>query len=226
MELAVDIFIIIKNFFLDLFFPLVCLGCQKKGQIICQNCQRKIPLVQRETEKDIIALYDYRDPIIKKLIWHLKYYHHPMIGQKLGEILYDELIEELAEIMIFTKGQKILVIPVPISKHKTKVRGYNQALKIAEGFISQANKQELFFEIGSGIVTKIIETIPQAHIKNRSKRLSNIVGVYLVTNKTMIKGRTIIIIDDVTTTGGTIKEIMKILKKAGARKVIGLTLAH
>ncbi len=69
-------------------------------------------------------------------------------------------------------------------------------------------------------------TIPQARLTNRNKRLQNIKGAFSIINTNIIKGKTVIIIDDVTTTGGTMLEIIKILKKSGAKKVIGFAVAH
>ena len=56
--------------------------------------------------------------------------------------------------------------------------------------------------------------------------MENVRGVFEIKNPEIVKGRTIVVIDDVTTTGGTISEIIKILKKAGAKKVVGFAVAH
>lgn len=214
----------IKNFLLDTLFPTKCIGCDTKDEILCDMCITKIRLAERETERDIIALYDYRDPIIKKAIWELKYHHKRYLGEKLGKLLYESMIEELGDMRVYIAGRSILVVPVPISNKKTKLRGYNQALTIAKGFCSSVPSGT--FEIKNNIVTKKIDTLPQARITDRKRRLENVRGVFGVKNKEIVKGRTVIVIDDVTTTGGTINEVMKILKKSGAKKVIGFAVAH
>jgi competence protein ComFC len=214
----------IKDFLLDILFPIKCLGCQSKNVVICDNCIAKIRIAERETDKNILAVFDYRDPIIKKAIWELKYYHKRYLGRKLGQLLYEFLVEDISDIRTYALGRPILVIPVPISKKKTLTRGYNQSLAIAKGFCNSSTEQ--IFELKDKIVIKKVETLPQARITNRKRRLENIKGVFEIKNKDEVKGRTIIIIDDVTTTGGTINEISKILKKSGAKKVIGFTIAH
>jgi predicted amidophosphoribosyltransferase len=76
------------------------------------------------------------------------------------------------------------------------------------------------------LVIKNINTKPQARIENRKERLKNLEGAFSVVDEQYIKARTIIVIDDVTTTGGTMNEISKILKSAGAKKVVGIAIAH
>lgn len=224
MNYIVNIFTPLINYILSLLFPLSCLGCKKKDEIICNNCLSQIRHAERETDRDIIAVYDYRDPIIKKVIWNLKYYHHPYIGKKLGKIMYEELMEEISGLEMYTKGQPILLVPVPITSTRTKMRGYNQATKIARGLCASANKS--LFELNDRLVTKKTNTLPQARITNRARRLKNVQGIFEIKNSEIIKGRTVIVIDDVTTTGGTIKEMMKILKSSGAKKVLGFAVAH
>lgn len=214
----------IKNFLLDILFPVNCLGCQVKNEILCNNCTGVIKLAERETGTDILAVFDYRDLVIKKAIWELKYHHKRYLGERLGQLLYEFLIEDISDLKTIVSGKAICVIPTPISNKKTKVRGYNQAQAIAKGFCAQA--QSGTFELKNNIVFKKVDNLPQAKITNRKRRLENVRGVFAVKNPEMIKGRTIIVIDDVTTTGGTITEIMKILKSSGAKKVVGFAVAH
>jgi len=224
VEEKTNLYQYIKWQILDILFPENCLGCRKRGETICDICILKIPEAERETERNIIAIYDYRDPVIKKAIWNLKYYHRLNIGHMLGKLLYENMIEEISNIKVYASGKPICIIPTPISKAKMKSRGYNQAEVIARGFVKNCEKG--LFELRNDIVYKKFETKPQARISNRSARLNNIKNTFGIHNTEIIKGRTIIIIDDVTTTGGTINEIMKILKQSGAKKVVGFVIAH
>jgi len=213
-----------KNFLLEILFPIKCIGCGINNEIICNKCLVQIHFAERETDKNIIAAYDYRDPTIKKAIWKLKYHHKRYLGEKLGQLLYEALIEDIGDLRIEVPGRSILIIPTPISNKKTKLRGYNQALSIAKGFRDQAPTG--VFEVKDKIIFKRVDNIPQAKITNRKRRLENVKGVFDIKNPEVVKGRTIIVIDDVTTTGGTITEIMKILKKSGTKKVVGFAVAH
>lgn len=209
---------------LDLLFPEKCFRCKKRGTSFCDACVSTIRPAQRETSTTIYALYDYRDPYIKKAIWDLKYHHMFNLGRTLGKLLYEGRIEEVADIRIYTEGQPICVIPVPMSPAKLSARGYNQAEIIAKGFVLRGEKDSL--ELKNNIVLKTIDTTPQARITNRNIRLRNIHNVFSIKNQEQIKGRAVIVVDDVTTTGGTLTEIMKLLRKSGAKKVVGFAVAH
>jgi competence protein ComFC len=214
----------IISLFWEILFPSKCLGCQIKGEILCSDCIIQINRNTEILENETLAIFKYHDPLVKKLIWNLKYYQHPYLGEKIGEILYDEIIDYISDVKTYTLGSPIIVIPVPISKNKLKIRGYNQVEKIALGFCERGERG--IFQLKNNIISKKIETIPQARINNRERRLKNIKGSFEIKKPGLILGKTIIVIDDVTTTGGTINEIINILKKNGAKKVIGLALAH
>ena len=83
-------------------------------------------------------------------------------------------------------------------------------------------------KLENNILIKPKETEHQARIENRQKRLKNILGSFSVKNEKveLVKGRNIILIDDIATTGATLNEARKILKQAGAGKIIAFTIAH
>lgn len=223
MEEDVNFLKSIQWWVLDLMFPEVCFGCKMRGASLCDNCILKIRKTERETESSIYAVYDYRDPLIKRAIWDLKYHHRLNLGRKLGRLLYEGLLEEVSDLKVYT-GKSLIVIPVPLSRKRRKERGYNQAEIIAKGFCESGGKEVL--ELRTDIIKKKLETKPQARITNRNERLRNVRDVFEIINPDVIKGRTIVVIDDVTTTGGTIKEILKLLKSSGAKKVVGFAVAH
>ena len=209
---------------INVLFPEKCIGCQQNNNIFCQNCLIKIEKSRPIEEKNIFAVFDYRNSTIRKAIWELKYHKNRHLGNILGEVLYESMIEEVWEIREFSDNKKIIIIPVPISRVKIFKRGYNQSLIIALGFCKK--DKEKIFKIEENIIFKKNETKPQAKITNRKQRLSNVKNSFGIKNENYVKNRTIIVIDDVVTTGATIKEIMKILKKAGASKIFGFALAH
>jgi len=84
----------------------------------------------------------------------------------------------------------------------------------------------VYLKLEKDTLIKPKDTKHQAHIENRSERLKNIIGSFAVKNPEAIKGKNIILIDDILTTGATLTEARKILKYSGARKVVAFTVAH
>lgn len=209
---------------LKLLFPEKCVGCKKVGSLLCELCLQKTKSAERETARHITAVFDYREPTIKRALWELKYSKKKNIGKIVGEYMYESKLEEIADIKIFSIGLPIIVTPVPLSKKRLKERGYNQAEIIAKSFIK--NAPEKLFVLRTDLIIKKKDTLAQARIKNRKERLANISGAFTLVKEDEVKGRTIIVIDDITTTGGTITEIIKLLKDAGAKKVVGFAVAH
>lgn len=213
------------NTILNLLFPEKCLGCKESGTLLCELCTQNMKTAERETARNILALFDYREGVIKRALHALKYYKKKGLAEILGSVLYENMLEEISALKTFSIGKPIIVIPVPLSNSRYKERGYNQADLIAKGFMRNAPKE--LFELKTNIIIKAKDTKAQARIKDRKERLRNISGAFAI-NRDMneISGRTIIVIDDITTTGGTITEIIKLLKENGAKKVIGLAVAH
>ena len=114
-----------------------------------------------------------------------------------------------------------LIIPVPLSKNRLKERGYNQAELIAEYF-----SEKIKIQICAGALMKTKDTPAQVSVKNRKERLKNLDGAFAVKNPELVEGKNIILIDDVSTTGATLREAKKTLKLAGAKKVLALVVAR
>ncbi len=209
---------------LGLVFREECLACKKPGSGLCQDCLAKLDKNMRETAVDVVALYDYRNQVVREAIWRLKYYNTRGLGKIFGRLLYENMVEDIFDLKFIAGSQPILVIPVPISKQKSRARNYNQAKIIARYFCAPVGKNNL--ALRTDIVERAIDTPPQARIVNRTARIKNIKGAFRLKNKNAVSGRVVIVIDDVTTTGATIGEIKKLLESAGAKKVVGFALAH
>ncbi|MEI6660115.1 MAG: phosphoribosyltransferase family protein [bacterium] len=214
----------IINWCLSIIFQERCLGCRRNGEILCALCIARLRQAEREMPSGINACYDYRDPVVRNAIWSLKYYKHKYLGEVLGKLIYENMIEDISDLSSLSRGQSILVVPVPISANRNRKRGYNQAKSIAQSFCLASGKETL--ELRDDLAIKILDTEPQARIANRAKRLRNIKDAFNVIRPEVVKGRIVIIIDDVTTTGATISEVMRVVKSSGAKKVLGYAFAH
>lgn len=208
---------------LDLIFPVNCASCGKRGQELCQLCFSEYPIAERPTEEWVFPLFDYRHPGVKHTIWFLKYKNRKKLALIFANVLYEKILEEESDLRIFENFRDPILIPIPLSKRRRRERGYNQAEIIAKG-IKKISEDRLTLE--TDVLVKIKETEHQAHIKERHKRLRNLAGSFAVLHPEKIKGKNIILIDDVTTTGATLTEAKKALKIAGAKKIIAFTVAH
>jgi len=113
-----------------------------------------------------------------------------------------------------------LIIPVPLCEKRAKERGYNQAELLAHVVSKKVN-----LEMNNKILLRIKQTPTQVNLSHY-ERNQNMIDAFKVNNKKVIKGKTILLIDDVYTTGATIQECAKTLIIAGAKKVYALTAAH
>lgn len=216
------------NTILDIIFPVKCILCGKSGIDLCWACLSDSPPAERESARWIFPLYDYRHPPIKKALWLLKYKGKKRLAKIFAEILYEKILEELSDLSVMENFVEPILIPIPLSPKRHRERGYNQAELICEELIKLDKQLNLSLE--KNILIKPKETEHQAHIKDRRARLKNMIGSFAIKNTEKnirkIKGRNIILIDDILTTGATLNEAKKILKKAGARKIIAFTVAH
>ena len=215
------------NTILDIVFPENCLGCKKSGVYLCGDCLAEAPPAERPTLSWIYPIYDYRAPTIKKSIAFLKYKGRRKIVDVFASVLYGRMLEELADLSVMENFTNPILSPVPLSPKRYKERAFNQS-EILSRKIKDLDKDNNFIFI-ENILVKPKDTKHQAEIKDRSARLLNLAGSFSINSKydpEFIKGKNIILIDDVTTTGATLLEARKVLKAAGARKVIAFTIAH
>ncbi len=172
---------------------------------------------------DILALFDYGNPLIRQAVWELKYRGNKKIALLLAECIYEELAEELAERKSLWGFDRPILIPIPLSNKRKRERGWNQCELLATALQNRDSGD--FFEVKTDILVKVKDTESQTR-KNRAQRLRNLRECFKVQSPEKIAGRNIILLDDVTTTGATFTEAKKTLKQSGARKIIAVAVAH
>ena len=210
------------NTILSLIFPNACLACRREGEYLCMRCLPDLPLAENPEEDFIYSVFNYRDKTVKNAIWTLKYRRKYSIAKILAQAMSDKIVEELSELELMENFTQPLLVPIPLSPKRLKERGFNQAEKLAEE-LAKINPNLI---LEKNVLYKIKETPNQARLKNRTERLKNLKDCFAVRNPELIKGKNIILIDDVSTTGATLVEAKKTLRNSGARKIIALTLAH
>lgn len=227
------------NFLVELFFPRRCPICDKPvdkmGRYICTKCREKIRYIKspfclkcgKSLKDDTIeycedcrnlnhifdrgrALYEY--DTVKEAIYRFKYENRREYADFFGKQLAKGLGEEIK------RWNADAIVPVPLHKDREKQRGYNQAALIA-----RALSKELNIPVNEKIIYRKKATVPQKELKGK-ERQNNLKNAFKI-GQNDVKLKTIIVVDDIYTTGATMDEMAMCLKSAGVRKVYCISLA-
>lgn len=228
------------NPLLDLVFPAFCQGCCLEGSYLCLECQNAIsapihrcpvcnnnsPLGKVHEQcaapstalSGLMVAAEYSNPAVKNLIWHLKYNSVKDISIALATIMADFLVgSDLADYF-----QASLVIPVPMHQGRQRFRGFNQAAEIGKHLAGN-----LGLQFGP-VLTKLNSTKRQVELE-KAERLENVKNAFALDNEfeaNKLSGRSILLIDDVATTGATLNECAKILRLYNPSEIWGLVVAR
>lgn len=198
---------------LDLFFPINCLGCGQEGQFICLSCFEKIPLNRKPPFKRLIIASHYKYPLIKQAIHRYKYDFIKDLAEPLAKLMVKVIRERFFE--------NALLIPVPLHKKRLRWRGFNQAELLALEI-----SQNLNIPMANDILIRTKHNLPQAKITDAQARRTNIKNAFKLNKRPCIKNKTILLIDDVCTTGATLEECAKVLKPLKPKQIWGLVVAR
>ena len=216
----------------DFITPRFCVSCDVKlftdEIFICKKCYLKISILQdheisseydRKFKADNLIddynslfLFKEKGPLqdlIHSLKYNQKFKIGIFLGRKLGEGKKD----------IIKNWNVNFIVPIPLHHLKKVERGYNQAMYISKG-LSKITK----ISLQENVVKRTKNTLSQTKLSNEERK-GNMLGAFKVKNSKSIKGKNIIIIDDVITTGTTVLELAKVLKENGADKVYCLSVA-
>jgi ComF family protein len=223
-------------YLLDFLFPKTCLNCGRSGKYICELCIKKVdapntvcpeclkPAIDGMTHTKclrpwgldgLVSMWCYGG-VVRKAILALKYRFAAEIAKELS--FYTSQAIRNSSIL---NRKSLILVPVPLYWYRKNWRGFNQAEEIGKNIAKV---------LGWGFEPELLIRkrlrVPQTAL-NRKERLANVQGVFAVSRNIDISVyRDIVLFDDVWTTGSTLKEATKALKKVGAEKVWGLTLAR
>ncbi len=226
------------KFLVDLFFPKVCLACGFLGSHICPICYTKLKKIDKDScfycrKPGFLGLTHsfckkrngvdgnlscfYYNDVLKKIIKNIKY---RLVREGLQELLLLIPPERLHRLDSYNKLYPSLSIePIPLFKTRLRQRGFNQAEEISRYLLKHFD-----FPQASNL-KRIRDTFSQSQLSNKSDRQKNIKNAFEVLSKKQIIGKQVLLVDDVMTTGSTVAEAAKVLKKHGADKVFVFTLA-
>ena len=221
----------------DFFFPPRCLHClvyvhrenvlceKCKAQLAiytslwCGRCHARIPGMQKGCHTSfpyiLGAALDYRSEVVRSIIRGIKF---EFVRE--GASLLGSTLAEYVRSLGILDGNAV-VVPIPLGTRRLRARGFNQAELIAENFAAT-----LALPIERYALTRTKNTTPQSELSSFEKRQENIQGAFTANSEKGVFKKTVILIDDVTTSGATFYEAALALKKAGARRVVALAAAR
>ncbi|MGE5614010.1 MAG: ComF family protein [Bacillota bacterium] len=159
-----------------------------------------------------ISVFHYTGMVKESLI-RFKFYNKPSYYRTYARLIADRLSK------ITGKEQYDIVMSVPLHRHKEFSRGYNQAY-----LISRALSRELGLPEASRLLRRYRYTENQS-LLDKQKRHQNVKGAFDVLSPRKVNGKSILLVDDILTTGSTLEECSRMLKLAGAKKVTAAVVA-
>ena len=205
---------------LDLFYPRICEVCGSvlvRGEnYLCTSCLADFPFVDEDfsTDRSVLerfnenfrpealhALFYYNKySDYKNLIYRIKYHSNRKLGVYLGQMLGQKIIRSC---------KADCVVPIPLHFKRERERGFNQAREIAKGVC-----EVLGVELLDNVVERTHNNVSQTGM-NASERLENVSGIFELRYPELVRGRHVLLLDDVITTGATVGACLEALAAAG-----------
>lgn len=220
---------------INFLFPKECLGCKREGVYLCQSCIRKSRFARQSCIEcgkpsidglthtvckkhlsldGIVSVWVY-EKVIREAIITLKYRFAYEIAKDLSIF-----VSKYLERNIHALPKKAVLTPLPLHKFRQNWRGFNQSACIARFIAEHMN-----WEYQENVVVRKKGSRPQTNLK-RGERKKNVFRIFFLNPDHFRLKTDYIIFDDVITTGATLKEVGKVIKKGGAKAVWGLTIAR
>ena len=216
--------------FLEVLFPTKCAGCRAPGAIWCDGCRlRLVPVTSLvclaclrvfpaggdgdrcgPAAPHAWAVAVYRAPL-DRAITHLKYRPDARLAQALAQ--------SMAEVYDRARLSATCLVPVPLSRRRLRQRGYNQAEVLGRALAGLLGLPSL-----PSAAARIRETGSQVGLE-AGERWANVDGAFAA-DPSLVRDETVLLIDDVHTTGATLAACSQALSQAGARRVLALTVGR
>lgn len=206
----------------------MCGFCGKVNKnSLCNKCKVKLKNLEcTKIEKvnngyfdEQIYFFEYAG-LIRKAILEYKFNNKAYLYKSFAKFIIKN-----KKFMEFLKSYDI-IIPVPISRKRFKERGYNQSLLISKEIVKlyYRNSNSNILQVNNKCLYKVKNTIEQSKL-NKEQRIKNVQGVYVLQNKQIITNKKILLVDDIYTTGNTIKECSQMIKNAKPNKIGVFTIS-
>lgn len=213
---------------LDIIYPPSCIFCRSVLEYgtdicICEDCFEKLQFfpdipIKPDRSKDesycdlVVGVFEY-DGIVRDSLRRYKFHNKPSYYRTYSKLLADRL-RRMTDI-----GRYGVVLSVPLHSERERTRGYNQSY-----LISRALAKELKLPECSNALRRVKKTDAQS-LLGRSDRHENVKDAFHVKDNRNIIGKSVLLVDDIFTTGATVQECSKALKRAGAKEITAAVMA-
>lgn len=212
----------IKSFFFhitSLLFPETCVVCKKEGISLCDSCLQTLPPAPFLKDLWMHSLFSYQDKNVRNIIHALKFKHTQSVVHSIAPLMYD-VLEDIEGQNLYLNNEKLILLPVPRMRTHMHARGFDAVLHLSKALL----KYNSGYKTDTASVARI-NTKAQVGL-SRSERLTNMKNAFKVINSASLYHQRICIIDDVITTGSTLRELRKVCLEAGAKEVFAITITH
>ena len=221
------------NSVLSLLFPTYCCVCGKRlvstEEHTCVACLAHLPLTKFKGEKGNAVerslwdaqictehasafLFYHQHSVYSRIYFSFKYCYHPEVAVDYGRMMAQDLVGT-----VFFDGIDVIV-PVPLSAKRFRKRGYNQSERLAAG-VSQITG----LPVEQRAVVRVVDNPTQTRLST-AERMENVKGIFQLVNPSCVAGKHVLLVDDVITTGSTLRACAHALLEAGNVKLSVLTL--
>ena len=203
---------------LQLLFPPRCVACGQRGALLCNSCLALVKLRHPSTAaryrdlrplSGVRAAAEFSGPM-RQAVHQFKYNGLRALAPTLGQLLWQNWSQQPYPVE--------LIVPVPLHSSRLRQRGYNQSALLARELGRHSG-----LPVSDQVLARKAATPPQVGL-NARERMLNVRGAF-VAERSLVRGLSVVVIDDVMTTGATLRACAEELLSAGAREVWGLTLA-
>ena len=193
----------------------VCPKCGRRGAAegVCLNCKHIVPDFTFGASPFV---YRGETAALVNRIKNGERYLAYFFGQEMANCLLSRFPQ--------LQTERLLLVPVPLTKEREKERGYNQSQQLCEAIVRCLQQKGVDVELDGEVLQKQRETSLQKHL-GVVGRMENVAGVYHVHKRTKCKNCTLVLVDDIMTTGATGSECARVLLQAGAKEVYFLVAA-
>jgi len=228
----------IRNWCLDLLFPLACLSCGRAGFWLCPACQSKLPILPErcpfclmpsnhsltcsacQSKRQLNGLFsvtEYASPLAQNLIHGLKYKYWSDLAPTLAEVVDGRLRTSID--WFEANNSNTVLVPIPLHRTRHKQRGFNQAERLAQAL------SELWAIPCLDALIRLKKTKAQARLAD-AQRNDNVRNAFGLKTGIDISAKSVIIVDDVFTIGATLESAAAVCRSAGCQTVWGLVFAR